>query len=185
MSSILDIWMKSNHFEVWLPLLPGCSPVLPTYQLWEWSGRCCGQVGHRWENAILVKLKWCKCFGANAYFSLKFSRFSLVLAVLRKVTAFLCQKYLLTQSNKRSKFLTSNITRWARAECSRRGEESSASGCREKLHGVQYLIRCRSFSNIDLICTIVSIAQVKNLKLHWLLIILSPGQLWSALYLTL
>ena len=39
-------------------------------------------------------------------------------------------------------------------------------------HQVQKLLKYRSN-----LYHIVSIAQVKNLKLHWLLIILSPGQL--------
>ena len=39
-------------------------------------------------------------------------------------------------------------------------------------HQVQKLLKYRS----NLYHCIVSIAQVKNLKLHWLLIILSPGQ---------
>jgi len=33
------------------------------------------------------------------------------------------------------------VARWARAECKRRGEKESPTACREKLKGVQYLIR--------------------------------------------
>ena len=33
------------------------------------------------------------------------------------------------------------MPRWARAECKRRGENESPNACREKLQGVQYLIR--------------------------------------------
>ena len=185
--SILDIWIFDPYWIFgWHPIIlrfdcPHCQVVARSSlhinsesEVVDAVARLVGDGKTR---------NWWNCNGANVLGPMLISAWNS--AVLRKVTAFLCPKYIMTQSNKRSKFLISNITRWARAECSRRGEESSARSCREKLHGVQYLIRCRSFSNIDLICTIVSIAQVKNLKLHWLIIILSPGQLWSALYLTL
>ena len=92
--------------------LSGDSTVFLTYQVWNWGDQCCGKVCLRYKSSMKSPPYW---------------------PYIESVPK-ICQKAV---PKKRSTFLT----RWARAECIRRGEKESPTACREKLQGVQYLVR--------------------------------------------